>query len=363
MGKVLALSALVVQNALLELAMRYSRVHADPRHLYLATTAVVSSEVIKLVCASLLLLHECHGSVVAWGRTVWTECVVDWATMLRLLIPSILYTLQNNLAFVASTHLSLATFQVLYQFKIVTTAALTVLFLGKHLTVRQWFAILLLTAGVAAVQLTSINVKDTITSHVAAPILHAWLDPNTTNEVNVTVRHLRAEPVVVRESVSDSSTDSVTEWGSLPATTVGFVAVMAACVTSGFAGVYFEKVLKGSNASIWLRNIQLACIGIVFGLAGVYSQDGDRVRADGFFHGYTPVTWLVVILQACGGLIVAMVVKHADNVLKGFATSVSILISCVASTLVFGTILPPMFLLGTFFVVSSVVLYSWSESK
>ena len=41
---------------------------------------------------------------------------------------------------------------------------------------------------------------------------------------------------------------------------VGVVAVFLACITSGFAGVYFEMVLKGSKQSLWLRNIQLGKI-------------------------------------------------------------------------------------------------------
>lgn len=38
--------------------------------------------------------------------------------------------------------------------------------------------------------------------------------------------------------------------------------------------------------------------------------------------------------QALGGLVVAVVIKYADNILKGFATSLSIIISALISYLV-----------------------------
>ena len=38
---------------------------------------------------------------------------------------------------------------------------------------------------------------------------------------------------------------------------VGVVAVLVACVSSGFAGVYFEKILKETKQCVWIRNIQL----------------------------------------------------------------------------------------------------------
>jgi len=44
--------------------------------------------------------------------------------------------------------------------------------------------------------------------------------------------------------------------------------------------------------------------------------------------------------QAFGGLVVAAVVKYADNILKGFATSVSIIVSSLVSFYFLGDFTP-----------------------
>lgn len=37
--------------------------------------------------------------------------------------------------------------------------------------------------------------------------------------------------------------------------------------------------------------------GLIFGLIGVFAQDGDKVWEGGILQGYNSVTWVVVILQ------------------------------------------------------------------
>jgi len=71
---------------------------------------------------------------------------------LKLLIPSGLYTLQNNLLFVALSNLDAATYQVTYQLKILTTAIFSVLMLGKQLNGLKWFSLVILMTGVSLVQ-------------------------------------------------------------------------------------------------------------------------------------------------------------------------------------------------------------------
>ena len=63
-------------------------------------------------------------------------------------------------------------------------------------------------------------------------------------------------------------------------------------------------------------------------------------------------------MQAAGGLIVAVVVKYADNVLKTFAASFSIVVSCVVSAILFDFRPNTQFVVGTVLVVLSTAMYS-----
>ena len=139
---------------------------------------------------------------------------------------------------------------------------------------------------------------------------------------------------------------------------LGFSAALTACFLSGFAGVYFEKILKGSEISIWMRNVQLSFLSLPIGFLTCHLNDGKVIENQGFFFGYDSFVIYLVILQACGGLIVAMVVKHADNILKGFATSLAIVISCVASIYLFDFQLTFQFTVGAAFVICSIFMYS-----
>ena len=74
-----------------------------------------------------------------------------------MLIPAGLFNLQNNLSFVALTHLDAATFQVLSQFKLLTTAIMSVLLLNNvKLNKLKWLSLVLLIFGVSLIQVIRI---------------------------------------------------------------------------------------------------------------------------------------------------------------------------------------------------------------
>jgi UDP-sugar transporter A1/2/3 len=85
-------------------------------------------------------------------------------------------------------------------------------------------------------------------------------------------------------------------------------------------------------------------------------NDADKEKP--FMHGFSSWVWILALLQAGGGLLVAAVIKYADNVLKGLATGVSVVSSTACSMVLFGTPLTMQFMTGAGIILSSVFFFS-----
>ena len=262
---------------------------------------------------SLGLLYAESFSFTELKNTINQQILNNRMDSIKTGIPAILYTIQTNLVYLAISNLDAAVFQVTFQLKILTTAIFTVFLLNRSLRVLQWFSLIVLTLGISIIQIQNVKVSNDDGEHKNALF--------------------------------------------------GLFCVIMACVLSGLAGVYFEKILKNSKVSIWVRNIQLGLFGTFFALLTVYASDYENVQAKGFFFGYNNLVWINIMVQSAGGLLVAVVIKYADNILKGFATSISIILSCLASVILFDTIINLVFAVGTFLVVLAVVLYSYTPAQ
>ena len=64
-----------------------------------------------------------------------------------------------------------------------------------------------------------------------------------------------------------------------------------------------------------------------------------------------------MLVGALGGLLIAVVIKHADNILKCFATSMAIIVSCVVSIACFNFNLTLSIVAGTVMVNAAVYFY------
>jgi UDP-sugar transporter A1/2/3 len=77
------------------------------------------------------------------------------------------------------------------------------------------------------------------------------------------------------------------------------------------------QVLKHSKTCVWTRNVQMGSIGALLALLTCFVCDGRAVAQQGFFQGWNWFVFSVAAQVGIGGLLTALVVKYADNILKG----------------------------------------------
>ncbi|KAJ3032855.1 hypothetical protein HDV00_007021 [Rhizophlyctis rosea] len=405
----LSLVVLVVQNTSLVLLMRYTRTNHDANvPMYSAAGAVLVMEIVKLVLCTAAIFYE-HGN----ASVGLIKSQVESRETLKMIIPSGIYAVQNNLLYTALTNLDAATYQVTYQIKILTTALFSVLLLKRSLGKLKWGALVLLLVGVAMVQLQSepAKPKAAVASAVAtssaprsvnpsaiptAPRRRSEIDeqpsvpqaqpqplpqPDAQPEAQPQPQP-QAQPQPQPDPQSSSSTsshpiDQPPPHHSTPPPQnryLGLTAVLLSAISSGFAGCYFEAILKApyqssmtpttshpplsSISSLFLRNIQLGLPATLFSLITLAVSDPIHLSPHKFFEGYGFLTWCVIMNQALGGLLVSLVVKYADSILKGFATSVSIVASSVVASVWMGFVPTAGFVAGSGIVLGAVYLYS-----
>lgn len=286
----------------------------------LSTSVVFFAEVLKFV-VSVALLALSEGSLSVALALLREQFVGNPLGSLRFAVPGLAYTIMNNLVFISLDKLSAAVQQVTYQLKVLTAAVLAVVMLRQRISRTQWFALVLLVVGVALVQWPRAQSQD-----------------------------ITVDPSAGRLAISADAF-------------VGLMAVVAAAFVGGFAGVYMELVLK-KDGSLWLRNAQLAVFGALFALAAAYASDGAKLREGGLLQGYTWRTYLAVNTLATGGLLVAVVIKFADNILRQFSTALSIVITSSFSAFFLREFEPDMmFVLGAVIAIAATFLYNLGPPK
>jgi UDP-sugar transporter A1/2/3 len=307
------LCLLAVQNSSKNLLMRFV-MREQPK--FLTSAAVIGSESVKLTLSILYILlveKQSFASIIQYF-------VEDWRNTLLVTVPASAYNLQMTLEYIALANMDAAMFSVLVQLKLLFTAVFAYAVLGKKLKQIQVISLLLLTVGVMLC-----NMK---------------VDSKS-------------------ESAADSTESSSLYWK-------GVFATFGIAISSGFASVYTEKVIKTQRAvspvqgrySLAYTQVQLASMSLV--TIGIFAgiHDFDQILQYGLFHNFNGGAYLTVLNSALGGLIVAGVLKYADSVLKGYATATSVIMTGVMSMVLFGTQLNAVYFLGIVNVVVAVVLYN-----
>jgi len=219
---------LAFQNCFKNLLMRYV-MKDQPK--FLLSAAIIGVEVVKLVlCVFWIVVVDKRplSSIYEFLRD-------DHRNSLLLGIPATAYSFQMSMEYVALANLDAAVFSVLVQCKLLTTATFSAVILRKRLKYIQIISLVLLTAGVML-----INVNK------------------------------------MQEDKNGETEDG------LVANNTGVIATLAIAVSSGFAGVYTEKVIKAQrkksvaaqNYSLAYMQVQLALVSLV--ILGIYAVAKDH---------------------------------------------------------------------------------------
>lgn len=231
------------------------------------------------------------------------------------------------LVIVAASHLDAVTFQICSQsFKIMPTAVFAVWLLGQYLAPMQWASLPVLATGVVFVTLngstasksgasdgdllllglgasalsglSSAYAGDTHTHPTNSGALGRALWQSTCERARLLSDQLGHEDLstcsrslecTVRRGCHLSVADSrlcARSWGERELTLCDQPHHLPLC----FAGVYFEKYVKGKQGqTLWIRNLQLSIYGVPLSILYTFLKDGRCALPD------TARAWMVSV--------------------------------------------------------------------
>lgn len=244
------------------------------------------------------------------GKTLNQHIPYLIGTSKKMFALAFIYGAMNILSFVSLRNISAGMFTIFAQCKILTTAVFSSIILRRSYSWTKWRALVALMVGVLL---------------FSEPI---WGDPEK------------------RKSIEGGNA------------IVGTVAVLIEVSLSGFASIYFEKVIKTDplKLNIWERNFQLALGSLPVYMIFIAGEGGGIA---GFFGGWSLVAFLLSLLGAAGGLLVALSIKYGDSILKTLATTGAIILSSLLDHMLLGGPLTPSMMIAGVQVILAICNYTF----
>ncbi|CAK9174959.1 unnamed protein product [Ilex paraguariensis] len=228
----------------------------------IVTSSVLACEVVKVICALILMAKE--GNLKKIFKQ-WT--LVGSLTASGL--PAAIYALQSTLLQISYKNLDSLTFSMLNQTKLFFTALFTYIILRQKQSIQQIGSLFLL---IIAAVLLSIGEGS-------------------------------------RKGSSSTNPDEILFHGIVP--------VLIASVLSGLASALCQWASQVKKQTSYMMTVEMSVVGILCLLVSIFkSPDGEAIRRHGFFYGWTPLTLIPVTINAFGGILVGLVTSHAGGVRK-----------------------------------------------
>jgi UDP-sugar transporter A1/2/3 len=304
--KLLVLCLLCMQNTLFTVLRRYSQ--GVLKEEYSKYEVLLVGELIKMVYSAYKITSELQSTEKAAPKLRY---LLKRSSKMAVL--ALIYGAMNILSFVALRNISAGMFTVFAQLKILTTATCSKVMLSRSYSMTKWRALLSLMMGV----------------------------------------------LLFSEPVWNNADMSVNPDGGNVA--LGTAAVLIEVTLSGFASIYFEKVIKTDpeQLGIWERNYQLAFGSIPIYIMFILWDEGGEV---GYFGGWSVVAGVLALLGAAGGMLVALSIKHGDSILKTLATTGAIVLSATLDHLMLGGPLTSIMCIAGVQVILSICNYTFDAS-
>lgn len=306
------LCLLVIHKCGTDCLSRYTRSSGVP---YSATTVAILGEVVKVpILACAIMIFEGKSSV----KPILQHALTDAPYSLAL--PGLAYASQNILYFVALSHLSATSYQLLSQTKLLFTGFFMWFLLEERLTMRKVGALLLLLAGSILTQLSELMSKSTI------------------------------------------SGKSIDATGNVQPLLGGALTVLGAAM-SALPNVYYEKVLKRKHENQWIRNVQLTfwitIFLLMFGLPSILATiaSSESGLNSGLVSGISGWVYLVMLLQGFKCLLIPATLKYSNNIFYAYSKPAAILLTAVVTAVTTGQTPSAQFVIGGLLVVASLLIW------
>ena len=321
----LLLGLLVAHKCVTDTLSQYTRTTGTP---YSATTVAILGELIKApILLGAIAVFEGPKRVGPILREAWSDSPGS------MCLPGLAYSAQNVLYFMALTHISAASYQILSQTKLIFTGVFMRVLGVSKLGPSQYAALALLMFGSTLTQLAEVS----------------------------------------RAALVGSG-------GLATAALYGGALTVAGAALSALPNVYYEKVLKSEGQNQWAKNVQLTCWiaawlvlssvpATIRSLAtgvngaaggnflGAISPASVAASVTGAMTGVTPLVWAVTLLQGLKCLIIPATLKYADNIAYAYAKPASILATALAGAAVTGSLPSAQFAAGAACVFVSMWMY------
>jgi solute carrier family 35 (UDP-sugar transporter), member A1/2/3 len=336
------LFALLAQNTSYTLFRRYLTAGSGSSDIKIPAPSskeiLLVSEIIKLCVSMYMILYHVEDSPPTIGsignnhppENKFQKLISLTSSSWKMGLLAGIYLIMNLFSFISLQYIGAGEFTVCAQLKILTTAGFSVLILGTSLSETKWRALALLVIGCILVAIPGLTTSSS--SHFTSS------SPSTNQQLFLSSAFF-----------------------------LGYGAVIAEVILSGFASIYFEKIIKSTTeiVSIWERNFQLSLYSIVIYSVMIWydqlSSSGVNVTQP-IFSNWSFLALVVSILGSLGGLLVAASLKYADSILKTLATAGAIIVTTFLGHLLLNGPFSHEVIIGSLVTVIAILNYTKDTS-